>query len=114
MMSSGIAMEVHYCMGKKSGVDFYATEDSKCGNCGMKEKNDGCCHDEHKFVKLDTDHKNISGDIYLKVPVVAVLPTVNFDHQQFLPSQIIPVPKANAPPDLPKDEICIYKCVFRI
>ena len=25
-VSSGIAMEIHYCMGKQAGVDFYKTK----------------------------------------------------------------------------------------
>ena len=51
MLSTGIAMEVHYCMGQKVGVDFFHEQDEKCGGCGMKEKDKGCCHDEIKFYK---------------------------------------------------------------
>ncbi|MBL0146451.1 MAG: hypothetical protein IPP48_12605 [Chitinophagaceae bacterium] len=56
--STGIAMDVHYCMGKLAGVEYFSKVDDKCGRCGMKEvgKN-GCCHDEHKFVKLEDSHK---------------------------------------------------------
>jgi len=38
-VSSGIAMEIHYCMGKKAGVEFYGSSTDKCGKCGMTGKN---------------------------------------------------------------------------
>lgn len=71
-VSSGIAMEIHYCMGKKAGVDFYNESDDKCGRCGMKEQNKkGCCSDDHKFYKLDDSHQKAVNDYsisYLDCP----------------------------------------------
>lgn len=61
-MSTGVAMEIHYCMGKKAGVDFFQTENERCGRCGMKEKKGGCCNDEHRFFKLSDAHKNVAAD----------------------------------------------------
>src|SRR5450631_2049405 len=66
-VSSGMAMEIHYCMGKKAGIDLYGTGSEQCGRCGMKEKKDGCCHDEHQFIKLSDYHKNISNDIHFGI-----------------------------------------------
>jgi hypothetical protein len=57
-VSSGIAMEIHYCMGEKAGIDYYKNTDDKCGRCGMKEQNKkGCCSDDHKFVKIQDSHQ---------------------------------------------------------
>lgn len=53
-------MEIHYCMGKKLGVDFYAKKSDKCKRCGMTEKKGGCCSDEHQFFKIEDLHKNSS------------------------------------------------------
>ncbi len=39
--ASGIAMEIHYCMGKKAGMEFYGSNEDKCGKCGMIEKKGG-------------------------------------------------------------------------
>ena len=65
-VSSGIAMEIHYCMGEKAGVDFYKDSDDKCGRCGMKEQNKkGCCSDDHKFFKLDDSHQKAVNDYTL-------------------------------------------------
>ncbi|MBK7434615.1 MAG: hypothetical protein IPI66_12460 [Chitinophagaceae bacterium] len=60
---SGIAMEIHYCMGQQAGVEFYGSSDDQCGKCGMTEKKTGCCHDEHKFFKLEDSHKNVSNNL---------------------------------------------------
>ena len=113
MMSSGIAMEVHYCMGKKLGVEFYSTARSKCSRCGMKEKKGGCCHDEHKFVKLSNEHKNITADNVFKAPPVNIAAPV-FNYTDFLPSVPVISFHCNASPDIPKPGICILHCVFRI
>lgn len=65
-MASGLGVDVHYCMGKRVGVDLYGpTPDRKCGKCGMKEKQTGCCKDQHKFFKLSDSHKNVSNTISL-------------------------------------------------
>ncbi len=112
MMSSGVAMEVHYCMGKKAGVDFYKAVDAKCMKCGMKEKK-GCCHDEHKFFKLSNDHKNVTQSIFIDALYVPVkLPVYNFT--AFLPSSFIITTPANAPPGIPQRDLNIRNCVFRI
>ncbi|HMJ47577.1 MAG TPA: hypothetical protein VK498_09615 [Ferruginibacter sp.] len=68
-VSSGIAMEIHYCMGQRAGVDMYATKAGKCSRCGMTEKK-GCCNDEHKFYKLTTDQKTVANDHDFHSPVV--------------------------------------------
>ena len=68
-VSSGIAMEIHYCMGKRAGVDLYAGKTDKCGRCGMAEKK-GCCNDEHKFYKLSSDPKTVANDHDFHSPVV--------------------------------------------
>ena len=75
-VSSGIAMEIHYCMGKEAGVDFYKNSDDKCGRCGMKEQNKkGCCSDDHKFYKLDDSHQKAVTEYNINVHDWAVLPT---------------------------------------
>jgi len=113
-MSSGIAMEIHYCMGKKAGVDFFGNDNDRCGKCGMKEKKNGCCNDEHKFYKLSDSHKNVSNTLSFEAPVVSIpepLPTFDF--------LLIPIPvKSNianhSPPAYDRPPVCILHCVFRI
>ncbi|MEO5944727.1 MAG: hypothetical protein ABIP30_13370 [Ferruginibacter sp.] len=112
-VSSGFAMEIHYCMGKMAGVDFYKTETEKCSRCGMKAKK-GCCNDEHKFYKLADAHKTIVNDEQFKAPVVFIVP----QYAVFTKPVLLPVAinySGNLSP--PLDTGCavyIRNCVFRI
>ena len=113
-VSSGIAMEIHYCMGKRAGIDFYKTENDKCSRCGMKENKTGCCHDEHKFKKLEDSHKNVFNTISFDAPEVALLsdhPVYNWKITTGLTTQVI---HNNSPPIYSGISACIMNCVFRI
>ncbi len=113
-VSSGIAMEIHYCMGKQAGIDFYDTATGKCGRCGMKEKKGGCCSDEHKFYKLADAHKNVSSDDNVFVsPMAALILQPSFyspvmtGNKKNLLHTILPQPDSGPP-------IFLRNCVFRI
>ncbi|MBL0183573.1 MAG: hypothetical protein IPP96_15290 [Chitinophagaceae bacterium] len=113
-VSSGVAMEIHYCMGKKAGMEFYGSSSDKCGKCGMTDKETGCCHDEFKFCKISDSHYSASNDIQLtpgdfiianaysrfqwQVPVGDELASVN-DH---------------SPPDHAGPSALLLNCVFRL
>ncbi len=114
MMSSGIAMQVHYCMGKKAGVDFYAKENEKCGKCGMKEKKGGCCTNDYKFYKLEDAHKNVSGEY--PVFIAAALKLDNYQTLLSLPLHPFKcnVNNNNSPPGTATVPINIMNCIFRI
>jgi len=58
MLSTGFSVELHYCMGKFTGIDFHSSQNEKCARCGMTEKKGGCCNDEVKFFKLADNFKN--------------------------------------------------------
>jgi hypothetical protein len=112
-VSSGIAMEIHYCMGEKAGVEFYGNKNEKCGKCGMTEKK-GCCNDEHKFYKLNDSHKNVSNDVSFETPV-AVLETTypKYDFLPFISAASLAV-QNHSPPLYTKPSLCILNCIFRI
>lgn len=113
-VSSGIAMEIHYCMGEKSGVEFYGGDNDKCGKCGMTEKKNGCCNDEHKFYKLDNLHKKASIDVSFETPVFIL--SNRFPAYDFL---LVSAPVENtinnhSPPVYSGPSACILNCIFRI
>lgn len=112
-VSSGIAMEIHYCMGKKAGVELYGSENDKCGKCGMKTKG-GCCKDEHKFYKLQDSHKNVSNDLQLAAPVAIV--TNNFSEYSFAATGTTVTNGFNnhSPPLCTGRAACILNCIFRL
>ena len=113
-VSSGVAMEIQYCMGKKAGIDIYQSGEDKCGRCGMTEKKGGCCSDEHKFYKLADAHKNVFNDYNAyQAPAVFINEYICFSERSF---SIIPVnilPKGD-PPDRSTVPVFIRNRVFRI
>jgi hypothetical protein len=76
--SIGAPVHLHYCMGKFDSWGFGHSKSKTCDKCGMEpsEKRDsGCCKDEQKFIKNDTDQKapktafQMSGVMAVAVPV---------------------------------------------
>lgn len=113
-VSSGIAMEIHYCMGKKAGVEFYGSSSDRCGKCGMKDTKTGCCHDEHKFYKLNDSHKTVSNDInFAADEIVLAGGQVVYDWQ--LPVSVsLAAINNHSPPGSTEPSACIMNCVFRL
>jgi hypothetical protein len=112
-VSSGIAMDVHYCMGKKIGFDLYGNDDGTCGKCGMKHKK-GCCGDEHKFYKLSDSHNIVFNTINFCIPVVAVAneyPYFYCRYPDFIASSVV---TAYSPPDYTQPPARILNCTFRV
>lgn len=108
--STGAAVSMHYCMGKLADWGLGHTESKVCSGCGMAKKsgrNDGCCKDEHQFVKNNTDQKTVESSFQL----IEVMGTALLPAYAELPSlQIISAtekyPVSNAPP--PGSSIAIY------
>jgi hypothetical protein len=71
-VSSGLVLQIHYCMGKAIGstIQFAETDTHKCGNCGMQNAKNKCCHDEVKIIKLQDLHKQVTADYQLQAPVI--------------------------------------------
>jgi hypothetical protein len=91
-------------------------DSESCGNCGMaKEDTDGCCKDEHKQVKLDSDQQATEASVhYLLAFFEAVAPSF-FHFEPILyvgPSYRLPF--SNAPPYRGKEPLYLQNCIFRI
>ena len=110
-VSSGVAVTVHYCMGKIASVDINHTSD-KCGKCGMKTKG-GCCKDEFKIVKLEDSHKLISNDIKIYSPIAVIDNSKSLLDTRIFSSQIRSDYNNHSPPGS-GIALNILHCVFRI
>lgn len=114
-VSSGIAMEIHYCMGEHAGADLYGSSSEKCGRCGMKEQNKkGCCHDDHKFYKLNDSHKKSVNDhsFHLSEPALQHdIPVYNWSLPANRERSVV---HNNSPPGYIKPPARILHGVFRI
>lgn len=68
VVSSGITINFHYCMGRLADVEWGSA--SVCASCGEKKMTSHCCKDEAHYVKLAVDQ-----DVN-HVPVTNLLPAV--------------------------------------
>ena len=114
VVSSGIALELHYFMGEKAGMELYGSESDTCGKCGMTDKDNGCCHDEFKFYKISDSHKTVSNDIDLTASSFAVIIDYNIYNWQMPDNTAIAAVNNNSPPDDIGPSARIMNCVFRI
>lgn len=100
--SAGATVHMHYCMGKLAEWSLRQKESKTCGNCGMKTseaKEKGCCKDEHKFLKTDTDQKATDTGLQLLQLVATDLPTAFIESPAFKFTSISEDnPVSNAPP----------------
>lgn len=111
-VSSGVAMTIHYCMGKIASVDLMHPAD-KCGKCGMKTTG-GCCKDEFKIVKLSDSHKLISNDLNIYSPVAVIDNSKSIFDSNIFSSRTQPGNRNHSPPRAPGISLNILYCVFRI
>lgn len=114
VISSGIALEIHYCMGKRAGVELYGTGSDKCGRCGMTDTKSGCCHDEYKLYKLDDSHKLVSNDIKIAAGEM-LLPGEHILYHWTLPeANTVSGFNDHSPPKDTGPSACVLNCVFRL
>ena len=114
-MSCGIMINLHYCMGRVQSVDFYAAEKKTCGKCGMPlDKSHGCCKDEVKIFKLQSDQNKASASYSIKnIDLPAIVPS------DFIAASFYNIDKSlhyydHSPPLLAEQGIYLQNCVFRI
>ena len=107
-------------MGKLAGWGLGNNHNSskKCHKCGMEEtetKDKGCCKDENKFLKNDTDQKTTESVFQFVQLVTVTLPStfveLRSNNSPFL-TDIKPI--SNAPPRNSCIAVFIRNCVFLI
>ena len=100
--STGATVHMHYCMGKLAGWGLGHNKSNTCGKCGMEKsdtKKTGCCKDEHKFIKNDTDQKVVESSFQLmEIAGVALLPDYTELSLLHISSITEETPVSNAPP----------------
>jgi len=116
--SSGATIHMHYCMGKLADWGLGHNKSKTCGECGMEksdEKDNGCCKDEHKFVKNDTDQKIAEAGFQMMQLISAALPVSFFEiHGNNISSLTEENPISHAPPRSGGVAVYIRNCTFLI
>lgn len=115
--SVGATVNMHYCMGKLANWGFGEIKSKTCGKCGMKksDQDNGCCKDEQKFIKNDTDQKTAKTDFQITQAPGVYIPVSFFEMPAVDISAITEEnPVSNAPPRYSKVAVYIRNCVFLI
>lgn len=94
-------------------IGFTASE--TCGRCGMETTDsNGCCRDEFKVVKLETDQlvaKALLADFSLPLIIHTTTEFLLSPFRNYTPDQKL---IAHSPPLLNEQETYLDNCVFRI
>jgi hypothetical protein len=112
-LSSGLAVNIHYCMGKVTDVDVNNYSDKSCV-CNMKGGTMPCCGHFYELVKVNDEHQVVASSFSFKAPEITVH---NFDNLMTvlaLPQTCINSSAAYIPPLLSRPDIYIQNCVFKI
>lgn len=105
-------------MDKFVAWDLSQNENKSCSKCGMKESatKKGCCKDEIKQLKIDTDHQKSSAAVFINVfhP-----PIINHSISLFEFSKVVFDEKSNkinySPPLLQSiQKLNVLYCTYRI
>lgn len=111
--SMGATVHLHYCMDQFAGWSLWHADNDQCGKCGMDEKKNDCCKDEHQSVKLKTEHEKTTA-AYAQLTGVAVcaVSPVTVEVNTLLTSASAPF--SDVPPELPSQRLHILHCTFLI
>lgn len=116
--STGAMLNMHYCMGALADWGLGLNKSKTCGKCGMEnseEKDNGCCKDEHKFVKNDTDQKSTEAGIQITQSLGVALPVAFLEvSSNGFPSVTEENPISHAPPRSCGVAVYVRNCVFLI
>src|SRR3954451_21029730 len=110
--SSGVVLNLHYCMGRISSVRVDNFKDTFC-KCGKQKSERGCCQSEIRVLKCANDHTSTLASVDLKLPPVNLPTLVSLSDFSYV-NTVLPVsPSGNAPPGA-YCKTYIENCVFRI
>ncbi|MEP7376103.1 MAG: hypothetical protein ABI675_22090 [Chitinophagaceae bacterium] len=115
-VSTGIVVNLHYCMNRLTSAELFTGESKQCGKCGMNtDDSNGCCHDDIRIVKMDDDQK-LTASVSFNLPAIEALVCEVSD---FIVASFYNVPvtghyQSHSPPLLSAQDIYLQNSVFRI
>ncbi|MES2005784.1 MAG: hypothetical protein V4450_14795 [Bacteroidota bacterium] len=113
-ISSGVVVNIHYCMGKMSSVKLQSYSGNGCTICGKKTAPGKCCKTESKLIKLEDAQKASYADYVLQTPVTVVTNDLNLLQTPFYNAADRVLPAGHSPPLLSQQDTYLRNCVFRI
>jgi len=113
--SSGVSVDLHYCMGKLIGLELDYSAKSGCSNCGMSTKaQEGCCDNKQIQVKVDKEQQVTYNNISLFNHQIAIAPEYPIIDGFLHSSTIIAHPSIHGPPLITHIPVYLFNCTFRI
>ena len=85
-ITSGVLINVHFCMGEIASVEYGQDATSACEKCGMESKA-GCCSTEVAFVKVSEQQKS-EATTSINTPLPQILHT---EYSQQLAVSTLPI-----------------------
>lgn len=112
--SSGVVINLHYCMNKLDSSKLGAAKSDVCGKCGMHtDDSNGCCHDVVKVIKIQDDQQVSSINVKFTAPdITGIVYSNNID--QLINNNGNSLRFANHSPPHNKQDTYLVNCVFRI
>lgn len=113
-ITSGVVVNVHYCMGRIASVEYGSDDHDVCSKCGMPGQKNKCCHTEYKLVKVQDAHQLAKTQVqFLELP--AEVPVQQPLFQQPVAGQEPYLAlQYHSPPDPRLNTVYLSNCVFRI
>ena len=112
-VTSGFAINIHYCMGHVSSINYTYSDSKKCGHCGMENKK-GCCHSEFKVIKLTDDQQLAKANICISPFPAEINSGVTNLLQCNQGAERIATIDYHSPPDKRLSDVYLHDRVFRI
>lgn len=114
VVSSGITLNLHYCMGRLTGVEWGSA--SVCASCGQKKMASHCCSNETQYVKLALDQDVSQATVTSLSPaVVELMPVFQTGLGEMLPEDILqPSAVFDSPPGQTGVPLFVHHCTFLI
>lgn len=122
VMSSGVTLSYHYCMGRLADVKVMGLADNcmsckknSCASCGSEKHTSPCCKDEAQFIKITSD-QNISHFVAdLSPATIDLLPVLLNEFKFLQPESVLVDYRAfDDPPECTSNPLFIRHCTFLI
>jgi hypothetical protein len=113
IVACGFAVNIHYCMGRVSNIEYSYSNNKNCDRCGMENKN-GCCHSEFKVIKISDDQQTAKANIDIAQQPVIINYFAIAIFRSVQGSEKITASKYHSPPDKRLSAVYLHDRVFRI
>jgi hypothetical protein len=112
--SSGVIINLHYCMDRYDSFQLGAAKSDVCSKCGMhKSDANKCCNDEVKIFKIDNDQQ-VAGLNYKFTSPESACEFRPFENSVILPGNNFSFFINDHSPPISKQDTYLLNCVFRI